>query len=75
MGRTIDQVIDEILAFVPSDEFVLRERLENLNSESGFRAPEAMWMSWVKLAEVLTECIGKPTQNWHFQIIQVVQGK
>ena len=75
MARDIVKVIEACLAVVPPEQTELKRRLEYVLNDAGYRPPEGMSLSWGKLAAVLTDQIGEPSEDWQRRISDIVSGR
>lgn len=72
--RDLVQVIDLMLAEVPAEEKVFRERLLDCRSSAAYSAPELMGCRWRATANVLLEELGaepKPEGTWQRRVKEV----
>lgn len=44
--RNIDEVIDQVLTQIPTEEVALRASLQRVKSDARYRAPEQLLLSW-----------------------------
>lgn len=75
VGRKFEVVIGQLLVVIPNYEKQLRERLNEINQDAMFRAPENQLLSWEALREVLTNTIGPPVLDWEVQVGKIVRNE
>jgi hypothetical protein len=71
--RNLSDVIDRMLAIIPAtraDEIELREALERVKGNAGFRPPEMENISWTEGMNALFDFFGDadPTSEWGKQV-------
>jgi hypothetical protein len=71
--RDITTVIEQIKDVSPLPD--LNKSLDKIISSAQYSAPEAMYLRWETLSEVLGDYIEEPIEPWHFKIFEIVQGK
>ena len=73
--RYLPDVLKLVIAEVPSNEESLIASLKDLKSSAEFAAPEMQSMWWKELGELLNDEIAEPNEQWHFNIMKILQGK
>jgi len=71
--RDIISVIEQIKEVSQLEE--MNRSLDKIISSAQYSAPEAMYLRWETLSEVLSDFIEEPTEPWHFKIFEIIQGK
>lgn len=72
--RNIHDVINQVLAVVPQGADALHTKLIRLRYDSDYQPPESS-VPWIRLAELLGEEIGEPTEDWQIKISDIVMNK
>jgi hypothetical protein len=72
--RRFDETVDQIVTKIPrvSGNAELVADLYYLRIDSWFQPPEST-LYWIKLRDVLEQRIGEPSEQWHHDMIEVVQ--
>lgn len=65
-GRVISQMIEKI----PVNETELIEALKWNKEDAACKAPEET-IQWIRTSETLLEYIGKPEEEWHFEVLSI----
>lgn len=80
--RSIIEIIDEMLGVIPADQTEFIARLDllvheiSLARERGVSESDKNWqLQWERLGDICEECVGEPTQAWHFQLASVIFNK
>lgn len=66
--RKLSDVIEQILSIVPETATGLRTAL---NKKLTYAAPEMDAYHWRLTAEILTEQLPVPTEEWHHQLVKI----
>jgi hypothetical protein len=53
-------VIDAVIAILPPDTDPLKEDLEHIRDNSLYQPPEAKYLTWARLASILTKALPQP---------------
>lgn len=75
MTRNFTAVLADVIGTVPVREIALRSALVSLGESARYRAPEQSHFNWRALEEILASEIGKPTEDWHWTIVEIVTNK
>ena len=71
--RDLITVIEQMLAIIPYDEFVLRHKLLSLRETAFYAAPEAMSLQWTKAAYILNS-YANCGYEWEARLKEVFSG-
>jgi hypothetical protein len=77
LNRWLGDVLDAMLALIPSEETALRAKLSSVRYDCGYRAPETMRYLWMKTARVLESHFGHDPaalDGWRHQVVTVFTG-
>lgn len=74
--RSIQDVIDAMVAVIPADKSDFLQRLQWIKNDAGFKAPELMRVSWEHLANAVNEFIPyPPVEDWQKQVVSILAGE
>lgn len=75
--RNIDEVLDAMLAAVPTEAAALRADLERLKRDVRYIPPEAHRVAWKRGAELLYQTFGDepPTEGWQGRVFRIWMGE
>jgi hypothetical protein len=77
-GRELTEVIDRILAEIPSETHAsLRADLGAVRSSAAFAAPEVMGGWWRRAQDCLVQHVGVPDPNvpWQVRVSRIFSGR
>jgi hypothetical protein len=69
--RELNEVIEQILAEVPSDQEALVARLKSVHSSAMTAAPEMMPMWWRETAQLLSENLPMLEKEWQNKVYEI----
>lgn len=72
--RYLDEVIDQMIAFIPDEEVNFIASLQNIQESCRYTAPEAMMDRWVEAACLLKDEMGEPhfeNGDWRQKVYRV----
>lgn len=79
--RDFFEVLDQVIALVPSDNFELIGKLEVCKYDAEFNAPENRHFDWLKASSILNRYLGDETptdkDTWQYSVYEkwVLEGQ